>query len=159
MWAEFGLSQMFQCVKEVPANMHQGLTKKKKKKFMQWCFFEENWWSHSKGISIRWKLPVLFIHFFWKLENQKRNLLAECFLPNITKHFLQYWYVTSFNTLLYPLIKYVLCDRHCDIVVTTVSIFIPFITPLGQRGAPRRSTAKRTLWGKCSHFSAEENGA
>ena len=32
MWAEFGLSQMFQCVKEVPANMHQGLTKKKKKK-------------------------------------------------------------------------------------------------------------------------------
>lgn len=62
-----GLSQMFQCVKEVPANMHRELTKK--------CicsdgFLEENWWSHSKGISSKWKLPVLSIHFLWNIEDK-----------------------------------------------------------------------------------------
>lgn len=125
-----GLSQVFQCVKEVPVNMHRELTN------IYIYIYIPLLWLHqfsSKKPSlyiypIKWKLPVLSIHFLWKIED-KYIFLAECFLSHITNNFFAIIMSVSpfFHMLFYSFTKYVLCDRCCNIMTVTA---ITFVYPL-----------------------------
>lgn len=127
-----GLSQMFQCVKEVPENMHRELTNSLKIVYVVIVF---------RGKLL--KLWQGYFHQFCLLISIgkykiKETLLVECSLSNITKIFFAKLSVSpSFPMFFYPFIKYVLCDRHCDIIIViAVSIYIPFIMSLCKISAP-----------------------
>lgn len=128
------------------------------------CVVMEVFWGKLmksyQGYFPPWKTPLLSIHFPWKIEDQTKSF-SRVFSFKYNKDFFCKNNVSpSLHVLFYSLIKYMLGDRHCAIIiVTAVSMYIPFIMKLRKTDAPwwsipYKKTVRLVLivysWGKWS---------